>query len=422
MKKKTTAILLTTAMAVSMLASVGTVEAKAEENLSGTITYLQHRTDLGEEIDQMVAAFNELYPDVTVKVETSSTYDQTVQTRAAGNELPDVIEVGPGEIPAVKWPEYFLPLNDSAVADKLLCTGLFVVDGNLYGLPQQLLLYGMMYNKDLYAQAGITEVPTTWEEFEAALEKLSALDGIIPFTSQYKTTWAQEIWIDELAASVIRATSGEDEDWRDNFMETDAPFSNDVIVTILNNYKSIADKGYCDPDLMSSDWDLQAADFAAGRIGTYLTGNFAYSTMVSLGMDPEKIGFYAFPVSDMTEEGKSVVMSASERAFMVSKETENVDAAVAFAEFCAENYTIYTNGITAVAGQECVIAPINEMLSTDPIVVEDYQVSDAVQKVYSIGGISIGELVQNYVVAEDPQSVLDTFNDMWKTALADYNG
>ena len=46
-------------------------------------------------------------------------------------------------------------------------------DGQLMGIPFVALNSVMFYNKDMFAEAGITEVPTTWDEMEEVAKKLT---------------------------------------------------------------------------------------------------------------------------------------------------------------------------------------------------------------------------------------------------------
>lgn len=58
------------------------------------------------------------------------------------------------------------------------------VDGVQYGLPWTTASIGMVANQELLAAAGVTELPTTIEEFEAALEALEAYNpDVIPYAA-----------------------------------------------------------------------------------------------------------------------------------------------------------------------------------------------------------------------------------------------
>lgn len=46
-------------------------------------------------------------------------------------------------------------------------------DGKIYGLPMTTNTLAIFYNKDMFAQAGIEEFPTTWDEFREVAKKLT---------------------------------------------------------------------------------------------------------------------------------------------------------------------------------------------------------------------------------------------------------
>jgi ABC-type glycerol-3-phosphate transport system substrate-binding protein len=53
-------------------------------------------------------------------------------------------------------------------------------DGEMRFLPLDSVPIGIIYNKDLFARAGITKVPETYKEFDEALDKLNAI-GVVPY-------------------------------------------------------------------------------------------------------------------------------------------------------------------------------------------------------------------------------------------------
>ena len=294
----------------------------------------------------------------------------------------------------------------------------YTVDGVQYGACEAAGYRCFVYNKALYAQAGIEAVPTTWEEFMAAMEKLKAI-GVIPLTSQYNTAWTQRAWVDYYAVSL------HEPGWKDTWVETDTPFSDETLLRCVDQYKQAIDAGYCEEDLMSSDWDLQAADFAAGTIGTYCGGNYIYATMVGLGMNPDDIGFYAFPDSEYSADGSCTISAAVDWAWGISKNvvgTENYEAACALVNFLALNYADYTNQSSCVLGAECSIKPTNDLLATNPTIVSESRASDDFTGINNIAAINIGKFVQEYVVAEDPAAVVDAYNAAWAAARAEYFG
>lgn len=384
-----------------------------ETGISGTITFAHHRTDLDAEMDALLKAFHEQYPNIIVNIEADGNYKDNIKIRMSGNELPDVFELDSAILDPSEWKNYFQPINDSKFYGKCYFKDVCYDGEDLMGLPQTVAYSCMVYNKALYAQAGITEVPTTWTELDAALEKLSKLDGIIPLTTQYKTNWA----IARVATNFVASYKGAD--WTNSWAETTDPFSDAQLLTTLDNFKSAIDKGYCDPDLMSSDWDLQAADFAAGKIGTYIGGSYIYATMISLGMNPEDIGFYPYPVADMREDGKTAVYVTSGFCFGVSKDTKNYEASLALVDFLAENYAKYTNQAPAVEGAEAGLPVLTELMSDSPAVVDAVRATEKYTAVYNTAGFHPAAIVQEYVISDNPDEVIAKYNEIWNSAVAE---
>src|SRR5512139_95346 len=67
-------------------------------------------------------------------------------------------------------------------------------DGKNYGVPWDMGMVGVWYNKDLFAKAGVTEVPVTWAAFLDTVAKLKAA-GITPISLGEKDSWTgMHIW------------------------------------------------------------------------------------------------------------------------------------------------------------------------------------------------------------------------------------
>jgi raffinose/stachyose/melibiose transport system substrate-binding protein len=70
----------------------------------------------------------------------------------------------------------------------------YALDGENYGVPWDMGEVAWWYNKDLFAQAGIQAVPTTWAELLDDVKALKAA-GITPISLGEKDTWTgMHIW------------------------------------------------------------------------------------------------------------------------------------------------------------------------------------------------------------------------------------
>ena len=383
----------------------------ADEALSGTITFTHYRSDLEPEVEAIVEAFMDENPGVTVEIEVLADYVNAMSVRLSGEEIPDVYMIHENLTPSSNWPEVCLPLDGSEVAAKDMLKDTWTVDGHQYAISSASAVVGFYYNKPVWAAAGIEKTPTTWAEFEECLDKLSQLDGVIPLTTQYKTGWAMAQWIQYYASA--RKGSEIQTFWP----ETDAPFSDPAIVELMNSYRSIVDKGYCDPDLMSSDWDMQAPDFVAGKIGTYMGGSYIVSTMVGLGMDQNDIGAFALPA--IGADSDNTVLLVKDYGFCVGKNTENAAAAIALTEYLAVHFPEETNQVSGIEGSESSIAAVNEIMASGAKIMPLMPASNEFVEVNALAAIDAGAFVQEYLIADDPQTVIDTYNSTWANALAE---
>ena len=65
------------------------------------------------------------------------------------------------------------------------------IDGKYYAVPTAVRVLAVFYNKDLFKAAGITAVPKTWAEMEAAAKKIQkvALPSPVPFKATSTPVW-----------------------------------------------------------------------------------------------------------------------------------------------------------------------------------------------------------------------------------------
>ena len=94
-------------------------------------------------------------PDATVFIKKTNLSTQTIVT-TVNVALPTPTQVDREYVQAVK--------ND------------VIVDNKIYGLPLSLENMALFYNKDLLDQAGVPEPPKNWEDFQAAVKKLTKFD------------------------------------------------------------------------------------------------------------------------------------------------------------------------------------------------------------------------------------------------------
>lgn len=115
-----------------------------------------------------------------VQIVSWDNIDQQSSTMIQNNQAPDILNLNAFASYAKDGLLYsdaeVLPAAaKSDILDAFVKYGTY--DGKMYGFPDLASARAMFYNKDLFAKAGITTPPKTWDEFETAAKKVQALGG-----------------------------------------------------------------------------------------------------------------------------------------------------------------------------------------------------------------------------------------------------
>ncbi|MEV4202949.1 extracellular solute-binding protein [Micromonospora globbae] len=150
--------------------------------------------------EKVAKDFSTLHPTVTIQIEAIET-NQLQRTRLPAalltNDPPDIFQAwGGGEMREQVEADYLKDITDQVkteVADMGSAAEIWQVDGKQYGLPFRMGIEGVWYNKDLFAKAGITAPPTTFEELNAAVTKLKAIN-VTPIALGAGDKWPAAHW------------------------------------------------------------------------------------------------------------------------------------------------------------------------------------------------------------------------------------
>lgn len=388
-------------------------QGSSDEKISGTITFLTNRTDMiGKEYDDYLKRFQEKYPDVTIEFEAGqSDYNQQVKVRMASGELPDVLFIP--QIPNSDLPKYFSPLDDLGLNDRIAFKDFHAYEGKVYGIATGSATAGIVYNKKAFADAGITEIPKTWDEFLAACEKLKQ-NNIIPFASNFKDKWPLNTWVYDTPRLIENNA-----DFGNAKLDTDTPF------TLDNGYgkafsllKELNEKGYLEPDINSTNWEQSKKDIAAGKIGMYYLGNWVINQIIGAGTTSDNVGFFPLPYDN---SGTLHAGVSPDFFYGVAKDSKNLPAAKAFVKWMLEEsgYEDFAGFIPPLKDRDSKLPQLVEFQSTGVELQEITPDNPKVTEITNKAQLDIPAVVQEFVLAKDPQTVFDKWNTTWSKAKKD---
>ena len=194
---------------------------------------------------------------------------------------------------------------------------------------------GVLYNKAVFEQAGITDLPTTPTEFLDCLQKIKDNTDAIPLYTNYAAGWTMGAW----DAYIGIVSNGDDTYMNQKFVHTANPFDDPGDDTgIYNLYRILYDavaRGLIEDDYTTTDWEGCKAMINNGEIGTMVLGSWAFAQMVDAGDHGEDIGYMPFP---MTVGGTQYVLAGGDYnyAINVNSSDDNKTAAMVFIKWMTE--------------------------------------------------------------------------------------
>ncbi len=147
--------------------------APAPDEVSGSLTWWDTSDDTNEgpAFQELIDRFQEEYPDVDVTrqyVPFDQAQNKFKTAAESGKGAPDILRAEVAWVPEFASLGYLYALDGTAAlddADDYFETPLSsnVFDGKTYGVPQVTDSLALLYNKEIFEQAGV-EAPTTWDE------------------------------------------------------------------------------------------------------------------------------------------------------------------------------------------------------------------------------------------------------------------
>lgn len=168
--------------------------------------------------------------------------------------------------------------NWDAVLPPVLA-GIMKYEGDYVAAPVNIHRVDWMWaNPQLLEQADITEMPTTWDEFNAAADKLLAA-GITPLAH------GGQPWQDATVFEDVVLGVGGAEFYRKALVELDQnALTSETMVASFDQLRRL--RGYVDPNFPGRDWNLATAMVMRGEAAFQIMGDWAKGEFLAAGKVP----------------------------------------------------------------------------------------------------------------------------------------
>ncbi|MDI9259487.1 ABC transporter substrate-binding protein [Alicyclobacillus sendaiensis] len=193
-----------------------------------------------------VKAFEKLYPNIHIQTEFGGPFNQyftKLSTEVAGGNAPDIMQMDYEYIDAYAKEGQLLNLkgakgiNLSTISPSVLKSG--YIGGGLYGIPNALNNYAVIYDQAAFAKAGYHGQRVSWQQWASILEKVHKLTG----------KWAEN---DDESWQTFGYWARQHGQHLYNAAGTKLGFSENTLVSYLNYWANLRKEGVVPPGTVTS--------------------------------------------------------------------------------------------------------------------------------------------------------------------------
>lgn len=303
--KKIMAMTLTLVLVLGALTACG---PKSSEESSETVTIdiYQSKVEVVDQLQALVDDFMLENPDIVVNLDTSGggeDYLSILKTRMNSGNQPAIFQV-PGPTERDLWIDFLADLSQEPWVD-VTADGLLdnvTVDGKVLGQPVNIEGYGVMYNKKILSEAGITDTMI------ADVDTLSELRALFQTVEDQKS----DLGLEATLGWSVGGTAW----WVAAYHTFNIPFAMQedpmAFVEALNNdtanlvdnpqmqaFGNLVDTfvEFSYDDVAMIDYEKQYSDFASGKTAFIQQGNWTINQLNEID-DTLDIAFLPMPISD----------------------------------------------------------------------------------------------------------------------------
>ena len=409
--KKIIATILTATIFTTIFTSCSNGNVNNEKR---QLTVFSNKIEAVDTYNGLIEAFEKENPDIEVVLTAPPDATTVLKSRFIKEDSPDIIQLSADRVYADFVDANILEdltgkIDLSEIDDvynKMLKDLEIENKDGIYGVPYALNASAVIYNKDIFEELDL-EIPKTWDEFIALAEKVKD-NGIIPFYFTLKESWtALPVW-NMISSTLVPSDSFTKVNNRETtFNELYTETSEKVTELLKYGHSDNFGVGYNDGNTA----------FAQGKSAMYLQGSYALPAILNVNPDAN-LGMFPLPATNNVEENKLV--SGVDVYFAIPKESKNKEDAIKFINFMLrkENAQKYIDEQRAFS----TIKEVNQEDATFDTLKEYFEESKVVdfQDHFYPGELPASDLIQTYLLDNDKDKFLNTFQKEWEKANREY--
>jgi raffinose/stachyose/melibiose transport system substrate-binding protein len=320
-------------------AAMAALAACGDSGSGGDSLRLVGVADQQKPLDELTKAYT--------KVKFSTSYAPTdqvqtsVRTQLGAGNAPDIHVVYPGNGSAMSMAQIAKANLLADLSDQEWTKNIpgnfknaFQSDGKTYIYSAGSSVIGAIYNKKVFTDAGVTDLPTTWPEFLAVCEKIKQ-SGKVPIALGAQTQWITQLITYALVPSTVYA---KDPDFDKQMADGSASFADSGWADAFEMYLDLQKRGYFNDNPNGTTFEQATSMVATGEAGMAIQVSAVLPDFRKAATNADDLSMFPVPAAD-TADGvwipAGVVVGLG-----VSARSKNKDAAKAFIEFLGEQKNI----------------------------------------------------------------------------------
>lgn len=307
--------------------------------------------------NEVVAQFEEQNPGI--KIEMTAYGDEEIKDKTrvllGSDDAPYIFFTWSGEritqyvdsgnaLDITKYLEEDGAWKDSFNQSMLGCC---IKNGSYWAIPWDYSSKEMVYNKKIFADAGITEVPKTWTEFLDDCQKIKDM-GITPIAVGNQYSWVVCHYLTTLNGKLVPADVT-----NKNYTMEEVAYTDPGYAQALDMVKELYDKGFTNADINSCTWEMSQAMVQEGKAA------MIYEEVQNLVNYENALGddwsYFDFPEVEGAA-GEAGYITGGPDVFMVNSASKHPDEAIKFLKWITsdevQSKMVYELGFLPCTGAE----------------------------------------------------------------------
>ncbi len=263
-----------------------------------TLTIMNGKTSIADTLTRLKGDYEKENPGVKLEIETvsSSNYATSLKAKFAANQPPDIFfNAGYQELGT--WIDRLEDLSGEPWVSEMIDIAKDPIskNGAIYGMPISFEGFGILYNKQIFADAGITELPKTLSQLEAVAAKLKE-QGVLPFFVEHADVYNGGWYM----TNIPFARQASPDDFQAGLSAGKESITGNALFEDLLNFVDLTIK-YGNNNQLTADYNTQLSEFGNGKAAMTIGGNWNQLQLDKINPDLQ-VSLMPIPINEDSDQ------------------------------------------------------------------------------------------------------------------------